>query len=158
MNVNTLPVRLSELWALYAVAVKISDKVVLMGMIAKELILRRSKVEEIDRALVECAVYSELFGSGMIIVMFASEYAREAFRKRLVEAGAVPEVRRLAVCMAQPLSRAEIVFLGNRYKGGLPQVDITNFLKHAAMTEGMTPLDLKRLHKQLEPEAGSKRA
>ena len=148
MDTNTLPADMADLWARFKVAEKITERQDAMKEIIKKLPLDFSKKGAVDMALVECAVRPSLFELGMSIVMEASGYVREAFRRRLIECGDLLLVMRLAKLMDRPLSRDEIVMLGNRHVGALVYEEIAGLLSSAEKTEGITPLDLCRLRKQ----------
>ncbi|MEK7118000.1 MAG: hypothetical protein AAB869_00125 [Patescibacteria group bacterium] len=144
---------LEDLWVRFKAAEKVVDRQNIMGEIIKRLLIDGITQKAIDVALVECTARQPLFELGMSIVMAADRELREAFRRRLVEYGAAFQVRRLARLMERPLSRDEVVMLGNRYTGGLvfPE-EISRFLSEAETIVGITELDLRRLRKQFDPE------
>lgn len=153
MNTQRLPPDPKDLWSQFQVAEEDNKRRDIMAEVIKSLPLNSSKKDAVDVALVECTVRPILFELGMGIAMEASEYVREAFRRQLVENGAVFQLMRLVRTMDCPLSRDEVVMFGNRYTGGLLHDEINQFLGVAEKIEGITLLDLRRLKKQLESKA-----
>jgi len=125
----------------------------LWEIIRKVLVDLSTDQVAIDTILYECAAQPVLFELGISVAMHASEYVREAFRRRLVECGAAFETIRLVKLMDRPLSRDEMVMLGNRCAGGIVQEEVLLVLVYARGIEGITELDLRRLEKQLGAKA-----
>lgn len=153
MNRGRAATNIRGCWSLWSAEEKLPERREIMLAIVKEIMLGRVQSDDIDRAVYECAVHPALFEQGMSIVMLASDYVRDAFRARLVECGALMQAMRLVTFMDRPLSRDEIVTLGNYHRGGLVHAEVAQFLLYAEKTEGITPLDLRRLRKQLESKA-----
>jgi hypothetical protein len=107
----------------------------------------------IDLVLAKCSVRPLILSEpGLRIVMIASEEARETFRARLVECGMFLEAMRLASIMERSLSRAEVVALGNYHLKSIDISEVEKFIICAMHTEGMQPLDLRRIYKQFGVE------
>lgn len=142
---------LKSMWFRFGASVTINERRTAIAELVKEAVKNPLETAEIDKILFECAARPVLFEHGMSVAMFASYEMREAFRKKLVECGAILQAMRLAALMERPLSRDEIVTLGNRH---IPHVqfltreEVTMFIAYAERTIGIRDLDLRRLRKQ----------
>jgi len=152
MSMINFPASIAGDWRRFKSATKIPELNTAMGSIIRKLLHDpSSSTETIDAALFECAVRPVLFDRGMSIVMSASPYVRDVFRRRLVECGALVQAMCLAKLTRQPLSRDEIVTLGHQHVDAdvIARGEAEEFFHCAEKTEGITELDLRRLHKQL---------
>lgn len=106
-----------------------------------------------DLALLKCMSRPSYFELGMSVAGLASGRVCMKFREQLVRVGAFLLAMRLAKLVGQPLSREEMVALGNNHAGGLIREDVEKFIDYATASRVMFPLDIRRLKRQLGAHA-----
>lgn len=152
MSRSVLATTNEMLWARFHAAETTSEIQDAMKAIIKRLLVGPSTRTEINLAMVECGVRPVLFELGLSIVTEASECVRDQFRARLVACGAIFPAMRLAILMDCPLSRREVVALGNHHVGSITREEVRMFFDCAERTEGIGELDLRRLEKQFRAD------